>query len=220
MSGGGRRRERKERPKVDDSKPPPEVVVFLQWEPVPLEQIKVLLKKTADEIQSELNQVLGFWNHQVCMKEAALLDYYVCGFCWAKDADFSPTQTSFIMAVLHMLLDNIRDKQMALVENMLEFTKALAAACHRSSTEMENASPLLSTDEATALIGHIENSLFQKHRLYELLFTSDREENLTTAERTLEVFGRQHPLTPLEEGIPAHLHHDWSPRQLDRHCEL
>lgn len=42
------------------------------------------------------------------MKEAALLDYYVCGFWWAKEAGLSPEQTSFAMAVLHMLLDNIR----------------------------------------------------------------------------------------------------------------
>lgn len=42
------------------------------------------------------------------MKEAALLDYYVCGFWWAKEASFSPTQTSFTMAVLHLLLDNVR----------------------------------------------------------------------------------------------------------------
>lgn len=45
------------------------------------------------------------------MKEAALLDYYVCGFCWAKEANFTPRQTSFTMAVLHMLLDNIRGEE-------------------------------------------------------------------------------------------------------------
>lgn len=51
---------------------------------------------------------MSFRNHQTCMKEAALLDFYVCGFWWAKEANFTTTQTSFTMAVLHMLLDNIR----------------------------------------------------------------------------------------------------------------
>lgn len=45
------------------------------------------------------------------MKEAALLDYHVCGFWWAKEASFTPAQTSFTMAVLHMLLDNMRGEK-------------------------------------------------------------------------------------------------------------
>lgn len=42
------------------------------------------------------------------MKEAALLDYYISGFWWAKEVEFTPAQTSFTMAVLHMLLDNMQ----------------------------------------------------------------------------------------------------------------
>lgn len=59
-------------------------------------------------VSREIQETLGFKNHKTCMREAALLDYYVCGFWWAKEASFSPTQTSFTMAVLHSLLDNIR----------------------------------------------------------------------------------------------------------------
>lgn len=62
-------------------------------------------------VSREIQKTLGFKNHKTCMREAALLDYYVCGFWWAKEASFSPTQTSFTMAVLHSLLDNIRGRE-------------------------------------------------------------------------------------------------------------
>lgn len=45
------------------------------------------------------------------MKEAAMLDYYFCGLWWAKEATFTSIQTSFTMAVLQMLLDNIRGEE-------------------------------------------------------------------------------------------------------------
>ncbi|XP_028424506.1 ciliary-associated calcium-binding coiled-coil protein 1 isoform X4 [Perca flavescens] len=153
---------------------------------------------------SEMKVILDLRNHQICMKEAALLDYYVCGFWWAKEANFTPIKISFTMAVLHMLLDNIREKQMVLVENLMEFAKALCAAC-KWSTSKEDSPPLLDREEATALISYIRNSLFQKYRLYELLFTTSREELLTGMERTIEVLSCQDALTPLEEGISTHL---------------
>ncbi|XP_040923311.1 ciliary-associated calcium-binding coiled-coil protein 1 isoform X3 [Toxotes jaculatrix] len=153
----------------------------------------------------ELKEILGFSNHQTCMKEAALLDYYVCGFWWAKEASFSPTQTSFTMAVLHLLLNNIGEKQMSLVENMMEFAKALAAACQCSTSE-EDTTSLLDREQATELISYITNSLFQKYRLYETLLTAPREELLTGTERNIEVFSSQEALAPLEEGISIHLY--------------
>uniref|UniRef100_A0A3P8TUJ9 Uncharacterized protein n=1 Tax=Amphiprion percula TaxID=161767 RepID=A0A3P8TUJ9_AMPPE len=152
----------------------------------------------------EICKILGFTNRQTCMKEAVLLDYYVCGFWWAKEANFTPTQASFTMAVLHKVLDNIREKQMSLVDNMVEFSKALSAAC-RSSTSEESTSSLLDSEEAAALTHFISNSLFQKYRLYQLLFTTPREELLTGVEKTIDVFCCQDPLTPLEQGISTHL---------------
>nr|XP_046233888.1 ciliary-associated calcium-binding coiled-coil protein 1 isoform X2 [Scatophagus argus] len=194
MSGEAISREKRERPKEKDNKLEKEDCVFLQFDALPHQRIQELLGKTGDELQS---------SYQSCMKEAALLDYYVCGFWWAKEANFTPIQTSFTMAVLHMLLDNIREKQMALVENVMEFAKALAAACC-SSTSYQNS--LLDREEATALISYVRNSLFQKYRLYELLFTTSREELLTGTERTVEVFSCPDDIPPLEEGISTHLY--------------
>ncbi|XP_075890916.1 ciliary-associated calcium-binding coiled-coil protein 1 isoform X2 [Nelusetta ayraudi] len=175
---------------------------IIQWGALPCQQIEELLEKQVNDLQSEMKDILGFKNHKTCMKEAALLDYYVCGFWWAKEASFSPTQTSFTMAVLHLLLDNVREKQMPLMENLMEFSKALIAACSKSEG---NTTPLLNNEEASALIGYVKNSLFQKYRLYELLFTTSRDELQTGMERNIEVFSCQNALTPLEEGISTHL---------------
>ncbi|GLD64272.1 uncharacterized protein AKAME5_001582600 [Lates japonicus] len=97
------------------------------------------------------------------------------------------------------------EKQMSLVENVMEFAKALAAACQCSTSEQETTS-LLDREEASEFISYIRNSLFRRYRLYELLLTTPREELLTGTERTTEVFRCQDVLTPLEEGISTHLY--------------
>ncbi|AWP17159.1 Hypothetical protein SMAX5B_016699 [Scophthalmus maximus] len=180
--------------------------VVLQWDAPPHQRTAELQRCSGDELEAELKEILGFRNHHTCMKEAALLDYYVCGVCWAKEANFTPAQTSFTIAVLHMLLDNIREKQMGLVENLMEFAKALAAACQCLSSEKDTTS-LLNREEAKELISYIRNSFFQKYTLFELLLTTPREEFLTGMERTIEVFScQENTLTPLEEGISTHLY--------------
>ncbi|XP_036938455.1 ciliary-associated calcium-binding coiled-coil protein 1 isoform X2 [Acanthopagrus latus] len=201
MSGGVTRREKKEQPTVKDKR---EENVFLQWDALTHQQIQDLMEKTGDDLQSEIKELLGFRNHQTCMKEAAMLDYYFCGVCWAKEATFTSIQTSFTMAVLQMLLDNIRVKKMALVENLMEFAKALGPTCHCPTPEADT-TPLLDSKEATALINYIRNSLFQNYRLFELLFTTSREELLTGVERTIDVFSCQDTLSPLEEGISTQI---------------
>nr|XP_040033468.1 ciliary-associated calcium-binding coiled-coil protein 1 [Gasterosteus aculeatus aculeatus] len=200
MSGGATRHENKEPPTVKDNKLQNEEAGVLQWEAAPQQQVRALLSKAEDQLPLEMTKILGFSNAHVCMKEAALLDYYVCGLWWAKETNFTPEQTSFSMAVMQRLLDNIREKRMPLVENLMEFAKALGAASQCRTSE-EYTTPLLEEEEARELITYIRNSLFQKYRLYELLFTTSREELLTGTERTIEVFGCQGV-----QGLPTHLY--------------
>ncbi|XP_056222893.1 ciliary-associated calcium-binding coiled-coil protein 1 isoform X1 [Seriola aureovittata] len=203
MSGGATRPENKEQPKAMDSKLQKEDALFPQWEALFLQQTAELQQRGADHLLLELKEILGYRNHQTCMKEAALLDCYVCCFWWTKEAKFTPKQVAFTIAVLHMLLENIREKQMGLVENLMEFAKALATACQTSE---EDTTSLLDRDEATELICYIRNSLFQKYRLYQLLLTTPREELLTGMKRNIEVFSCQDALMPLEEDISNHIY--------------
>ncbi|XP_072230007.1 ciliary-associated calcium-binding coiled-coil protein 1 [Leuresthes tenuis] len=185
MSGRASRREKEERP---------------EWKALPPQQIEDLLKMSAEELQLALTEVLGCRNHQTCMKEAVLLDYYTRGFWWVKEANFTPGQASFTMDVLHMLLDNIREKQMGLVDNLMELAKALSAACQHSTSE-EDVNSLLDSNEAAAFICYIRDSLIQKYRLYECLLNTSKEELLAGIEDTIEMFSFQDALIPLEEGL-------------------
>ncbi|XP_072311660.1 ciliary-associated calcium-binding coiled-coil protein 1 [Eucyclogobius newberryi] len=167
------------------------------------EQLEAALGKSEQELTLLLSNKLGLTNSHVCMKEAALLHYYLQGLCWALDAHLSPLQMSFTMAVLDVLLHNITEKGMDFVDNVLEFAKALAVAC-QSPTPDKGPSPLLSLKEAQALIRFI-SSLFQNYLLYKALQISGREELLLCAQETVDVLWSQTDLAALEEGIATHL---------------
>ncbi|KAM9715403.1 ciliary-associated calcium-binding coiled-coil protein 1 [Menidia menidia] len=182
---------------------PPSSSRMEQWTALSPQQTEDMLQKTGEELQSALGEALGYRSRQTCLREAVLLDYYASGFMWAKEASLSPAKASFCLAVLHMFLDNIREKQMSLVDNLMEFTKTLGTACKPSMSD-EDTDSLLDHDEAAALIQYIINSLVQKYRLYELLFITSTEELLAGSERSIEIFSCQEGLTPLEEGA-AHV---------------
>uniref|UniRef100_A0A3B5PW52 Ciliary associated calcium binding coiled-coil 1 n=2 Tax=Xiphophorus TaxID=8082 RepID=A0A3B5PW52_XIPMA len=177
---------------------------FLQWDALPVQLIEELQEHSAEELL-KMENILGFTNHRTCIREAVLLQYYLSGFWWAKDTKFSPTQISFTMAVLHVLLENLREKQMSSVDNMVVFMKAMTAACHCAPSE-EDDSSLLNNNEAKALICYVTKSLILKYKLYELLFMKSTEERLTGMERTIQRFGCQDAHTSLEESISTYFY--------------
>ncbi|XP_016518128.1 ciliary-associated calcium-binding coiled-coil protein 1 isoform X2 [Poecilia formosa] len=130
---------------------------FLQWDAMPVQLIQELQEHSAEELLHKMKNILGFINHRTCIREAVLLQHYLSAFWWAKDAKFSPTQISFTMAVLHILLENLREKQMSSVDNMVVFMKAMTAACHCAPSE-EHGTSLLNNNEAKALIFYVTKS--------------------------------------------------------------
>ncbi|KAM6963860.1 ciliary-associated calcium-binding coiled-coil protein 1 [Tautogolabrus adspersus] len=135
-------------------------------------------------------------NHRLCLKEASLLDFYIGGFSWMKQMKFSDRQMSFVVTLLHLMISNIREKQMDLVENLMVFIESLAHQCSTSGEETS----VLNREEVFALIGYLKNSLFQKYKIYQYLFRTNRDELLTGSQRDVEVFGCQ-SICPLEEGL-------------------
>ncbi|XP_055085809.1 ciliary-associated calcium-binding coiled-coil protein 1 [Periophthalmus magnuspinnatus] len=168
-----------------------------------LEQLEVALGQSEEELHLLLSDKLDLANSHVCMREAALLQYYLQGMCWAQDAHLSPLQTSFTMAVLDTLLHNVTEKGMDFVDNVLEFAKALAVACH-CPPGAEGPSSFLSPEEVQSLIRFIRDSLFQKYQLFKAL-SSGQEELLLSIEETVDVLCIQDALTALEDGTATHL---------------
>ncbi|XP_021169021.1 ciliary-associated calcium-binding coiled-coil protein 1 [Fundulus heteroclitus] len=176
---------------------------FLQ-DMLPLHLIRELQKHSAEELLHKMENILGFTNHRTCIKEAVLFHYYLSGFSWATEVQFTHTQTCFTMAVLHMLLKNLTEKQMNSVDNMVAFMEAMAAAWHPSPSDEDTCS-VLDNDEATELIGYVTKSLILKNRLYGCLFTISTQSHLTGMERTMQRLNGQDTFTPLEESIFIHL---------------
>ncbi|XP_045074329.1 uncharacterized protein LOC121563787 isoform X5 [Coregonus clupeaformis] len=79
-----------------------------QWKCISHEQINTLLDLTVEQVQLQFEEILGLKNCLTCLKEASLLGYFVCGFWWARQMNYTCQQISFIMALQQLVLDNIR----------------------------------------------------------------------------------------------------------------
>ncbi|XP_029604144.1 ciliary-associated calcium-binding coiled-coil protein 1 [Salmo trutta] len=169
-----------------------------QWKLISHEQINTLLDLTVEQVQFQFEEILGLKNYQTCVKEAALLDYFVSGFWWATEMNYSCQQISFVMALLQLVLDNIREKQMPFGDNLNEFAKLISGTRQSLSPEVDS---LFDAEQAMAITDYLKCSLFQNYRLYEFLFNQPREELLLGKKRTIEVISSADFVAPLEEGM-------------------
>ncbi|XP_017339783.1 ciliary-associated calcium-binding coiled-coil protein 1 [Ictalurus punctatus] len=182
--------------------------MFLQWPCLSCENINVLMELSVDQVQLQLADVLDLKKHQTCMKEASVLDYFIAGFWWAKEMTFTCQQISFIMSLLQLLLDNIKDKHMPFADNFKEFTRTLLSSRQSSPSASATVNPLFDVDQIKSITDYFSSSLFQHYRLYEFLFTHPRDDMLLGMERYIEVVNSADFVAPLEEGTPTDdLHH-------------
>ncbi|KAK7134356.1 hypothetical protein R3I93_017693 [Phoxinus phoxinus] len=189
----------------DDTRISDMKISFPQWEPLKHDQINILLNLPVDQVQLQFEDILNFKKHQTCLKEAAQLEYFVSGFWWAKEMNFTSQQISFIMALLQQLLDSIKNKQASFADNFKAFTQTVLATRKSPSTEAK-ASFLFNTDQIKAITDYFKTSLFQHHRQYELLFSHRREEQLLKIEKCIESIDPADFAAPLEEGMPTDLY--------------
>ncbi|EMP40432.1 hypothetical protein UY3_02332 [Chelonia mydas] len=126
-------------------------------------------------MERKLEEFLNFRQIKTSLKEAVLLDYYVSGFWWAKEMDFTHVQLSGFMAILNFLLENLSTKHMTLEDNIEELGRAMAGI-GESHSEKSGGLDFFSVDQAKAIINYLKISLFQHYKLYEYLFHNPREE--------------------------------------------
>ncbi|XP_007658824.1 ciliary-associated calcium-binding coiled-coil protein 1 isoform X3 [Ornithorhynchus anatinus] len=165
-------------------------------------QISDLLGENIDGLQKKMEEFLNFRQLQTSLKEAILLDYYVSGFWWAKEINFTLPQLSKFMTLLYTLLENLSAKHMFLEDNIRELGKALAVLV-QSHSEKSDDLDFFSVDQANAITDYLKISLFQHYKLYEFLFYSPREELVIGAEQVIELLKQADDSfpAPLEEGI-------------------
>ncbi|KAM6184828.1 ciliary-associated calcium-binding coiled-coil protein 1 [Rhynchocyon petersi] len=172
-----------------------------------IDQISDLLAADLNGIQEKLEEFLNFKHVHTSLKEAILLDYYMSGFLWAKEMDFSVNQSSKFMTLLDMLLHNLKTLHMSLEESIKWLGDVMAeiGPSHLGKNEEWN---IFDVTQANAIIDYLKISLFQHYKLYEFLFYSTREEILIGTEEVIELIKpADSPFPhPLEEGISSDIY--------------
>ncbi|XP_072196702.1 ciliary-associated calcium-binding coiled-coil protein 1 [Excalfactoria chinensis] len=151
-----------------------------------LSQITALSEEDAEGIQKKLAEFLNLKQLKTSLMEAILLDYYTAGFCWAKEMNFSVMQLSQFMDLINFLLENLRDRHMSLEDNVKELGRAMSGI---GETDSERSGDLdaFNTDQAKAIIDHMNMSLFRLYKLYQHIFHRPREEHVISYEYMVEL---------------------------------
>ncbi|XP_057213694.1 ciliary-associated calcium-binding coiled-coil protein 1 isoform X2 [Triplophysa rosa] len=173
---------------------------FSQWELLDHDQLNMMLDVPVDQVQLQFKDILDFKNHQTCVKDAALLDYFVNGFCWAREMNFTCQQISCIMALLQHLLYNIKNNQTSFADDFKVFTEIMNVSSPSAETDT---SGLFNADQIRSITRYVRISVFQHYRLYEWLFSQQRQKQLFTTEKCIEVVNPVDFVCPLEEGMSA-----------------
>ncbi|NXU14327.1 CBCO1 protein, partial [Pardalotus punctatus] len=129
----------------------------------------------------KMEEFLHFTQLKTSLKEAILLDYYIAGFWWAKEMNFSVIQLSGFMDLLNFALENLSNKHMTLGDNLKELERAMSGTRETDSEERGDQN-LFSIEQAKAIIDYLVTSLFKRYKVYEYLFHSRREEPVISNE--------------------------------------
>ncbi|XP_075866139.1 ciliary-associated calcium-binding coiled-coil protein 1 isoform X2 [Microcebus murinus] len=144
-------------------------------------QITALLTENIDGVQEKLGTFLNFKNIQTCLKDAILLDYYVSGFLWAREKEFSIIQYSKFFTLLNMLLHNLKTQHMSL-EDSIKWVGEVMAEIGPAHSQKCTKGNVFDIKQANAIVDYLKISLFQHYKLYEFMFFSAREEIVIGAE--------------------------------------
>uniref|UniRef100_A0A8C5M6W4 Uncharacterized protein n=1 Tax=Leptobrachium leishanense TaxID=445787 RepID=A0A8C5M6W4_9ANUR len=149
-----------------------------------LTQIDSLLEQDVNGIQSKFEEILNFNDCQTNLKEAVMVDYFVSGFWWGKERKFTSQQLAGFMELLHELLDNLATKHMTLEENLIELSRALTGI-GKSHLNGKGRLRSLTVEQAKDIIDHFKIGLFQHYKLYEYMFSFQRDEKVISAQGQL-----------------------------------
>ncbi|XP_033004802.1 ciliary-associated calcium-binding coiled-coil protein 1 isoform X1 [Lacerta agilis] len=179
----------------------------MAWKLLSLTQINILLEQDIAGVQKYLEMFLNMREPLTSLKQAALLDYYVSGFWWAKALEFTPVQLGGLLTLLNMLMNNIETRHMTLEDNIQELRNAMAGIGRRNS-EKSGGFEFFTVDQAKAIINYLKISIFQHYSLYEFLFYTPREEIVLGDENVVElVKPADIPFpAPLEEGLAYNIY--------------
>ncbi|XP_058958331.2 ciliary-associated calcium-binding coiled-coil protein 1 isoform X1 [Pocillopora verrucosa] len=192
----------REREKQEIEKKEEEEKESLAWKVLSEEQTQSLKELTVLELEVKLAEVLSIENYHISLPEACVLDYYVAGFWFAKEQNFTLQQISAFFTLLKEMLDNIKEKQFSLVDSIQNF-KSLLAGIGVENCPLNGGLECFDVNQAKLITDYFTDSLFQHYKLYQFLFTQEPQEEVVISELEVEV----PPLAsipfppPLDEGM-------------------
>lgn len=166
------------------------------------EQTQALKELTARELEVKLGEVLTIESYHNSLPEACVLDYYVAGFWFAKEQNFTLQQISAFFTLLKVMLDNIKEHHFSLIESIQKF-KTLLAGIGVENCPQNGGLECFDVNQAKVITDYFTDSLFQHYRLYQFLFTQEPQEEVVISQLAVEV----PPLAsvpfppPLDEGM-------------------
>ncbi|XP_073239742.1 ciliary-associated calcium-binding coiled-coil protein 1-like isoform X2 [Porites lutea] len=174
----------------------------LAWKVLSEEQTQALKELTARELEVKVGEVLTIESFHNSLPEACVLDYYVAGFWFAKEQNFTLQQISAFFTLLKVMLDNIKEHHSSLIESIQKF-KTLLAGIGVENCPQNGGLECFDVNQAKVITDYFTDSLFQHYRLYQFLFTQEPQEEVVISELAVEV----PPLAsvpfppPLDEGM-------------------
>lgn len=176
----------------------------LAYQVLPQDVSKQLLEMDVDDMQKRLCEFFKLNDSPTDLREAAILDYYTSAVWWAKEQNFTEQQMSGFFTAVHTLLDNVKDKQMSLVENVMELKKMLVGIGTDGVAGLPSGGmEFFDEAQGQAITKYIFNSLFQHYRLFEYMFYHTQDEEIIGTNLDIEVAkAASLPFPPpLDEGI-------------------
>ncbi|XP_063289672.1 ciliary-associated calcium-binding coiled-coil protein 1 [Pelobates fuscus] len=172
-----------------------------------LTQVSSLLEQDVNGVQSKMEEILNFSECQTNLKESVLVDYYVSGFWWGKERNFTSQQLAGFMELLHNLMVNLETRHVKLEENLIELSRTMTGI-GKSHLTRKGSLHFFTVEQAKDIIDYLKISLFQHYRLYEYMFKFPRDEMVICAQQVIETAKpADTPFpAPLEEGIPSAFH--------------
>lgn len=183
----------------------------LAWKVLSDVQTKEIIELTdVDKVQEKVQSYFQISQHECDLREASTLDYYVAALWWAKEQQFTNEQMSAFFTVAHTMLENIKEKQMNVVDNLQEF-KRLFAGIDVEKAEASGGLECFDVSQAKAVTDYFYSSIFQHYKLYEFMFSATQAEEIIGTDLLVEVAppcDRPWP-PPLEEAIATEVHQEY-----------
>lgn len=158
------------------------------------------------QIQLRLKEIFKLDSNEIDLREASTLDYYTSAIYWGIQKKFTAQQLSGFFSVIYILLDNIKEKQMNMVDNVNELKKMLVGI---GLDDVKSAGlDFFDLNHAKLITEYVYTTLFQHYSLYSFMFSHTQAEEIIGTDLTVEVAkAADVPFPPpLDEGVTEEMH--------------